>query len=160
MKKMILKTTATLLILAGGSFSCGKENNEYLDGIIPCNTTHKNNNTMEIKNLETNLYFLIRYPGIAPDVVLMPNDGIGYRLGSGILNYINSERIRVHCSICNFPDYAVKWNPKNENGELLGDALIEGKIDIIISGKVYIDSESEEAIVGTLELTSLKRKES
>ncbi|MDR0712412.1 MAG: hypothetical protein LBF67_08755 [Prevotellaceae bacterium] len=48
-------------------------------------------------------------------------------------------------------------------GEPLGDAMIEGEISVIISGRIYIDKiytlyESEEHIDGTLELTSLKRK--
>jgi hypothetical protein len=160
MKKTVNKIAAILLIWAGGFYSCAEENNEYDDGIIPCNGIHKNDSIMELKNLTIKLYFLISYTGHAPTVSILPDNSIVYREGIVILNYTNSEGIAVQCYICNFPDYAIKWNPKNKDSDGFGDAHIEGKMDIIINGKVYIDSESEETISGTLELTSLKRKES
>ncbi|MDR0712411.1 MAG: hypothetical protein LBF67_08750 [Prevotellaceae bacterium] len=161
--KQRMRYTAYLLAAGILAFCCCGKDDAIQDTVLPpCDPRLMQQNIMEIKDMETKLYFLIRWPyGDAPAVVIMP-DGIGYRQGFGGLNYTDSEGKKISCSICNFPDYALKWNPKNELGEPLGDAMIEGEISVIISGKIYIDKiytyASEERVEGTLELTSLKRK--
>jgi hypothetical protein len=69
----------------------------------------------------------------------------------------HTTRVNKYGPICNFPDYAVNWNRKNQNTEIVPDSGItaEDTIDIIINGKIHC---SDVQIYGTLELISLKKQ--
>jgi hypothetical protein len=121
---------------------------------LPCDPRPVQQNTVELKNMKTKLYFVTPYAGNAPTVAFKIEDGIEYRMGSVWLNCPDFEGKSIGCYICNFPDYALSWNLKNEQ-KPLGDVVVEGELDVIISGKIYADSELEGHINGALELTSL-----
>jgi hypothetical protein len=157
MKKIILQTTAILLLATGGFSSCGKEK-ESME-ISSCQGTNLDSDSiLMLENLQTKLYFLTTYPGIAPQVLLNPSDGISCRKGvnSAILNLTNYKGRSLHCPVCNFPDFVLSWNPQNGT-DRIGSSMIEGKLDVIINGKVYISFEDENTILGTLELIAIKK---
>jgi hypothetical protein len=149
-------TAGILLMLMTGLSACKKEK-ESIE--IPfCEVTNLNyRDIVKIENLQTNLYFLIPYPGLAPQVIIDP-EGISYwkSVNSTILNLTNYEGRSLHCSICNLPNYVLDWNTKDEK-DRIGDSMIEGKLDVTISGKVYVSAEVENIISGTLELTTIKK---
>jgi hypothetical protein len=150
-------TTAVILLMLMTGLSACKKEKESIE--IPfCELSNLNyRDIVEIENVQTKLYFLIPYPGFAPQVVIDP-EGISYRKSANatILKLTNYEGRSLNCSICNLPDYVLDWNTKNEK-DRIGDSMIEGKLDVAISGKVYVSAEVENIISGTLELITIKK---
>jgi hypothetical protein len=158
MRKIGLFILSMLLLIGAGANGCDKDSpEENSDKITPCDDLDlQDKKVIEIKDLQTKLYFLRNYaPGvIIPYAEIFPSEGIGYRGRIGVFKYPNLEGKSISCDICNFPDYAVNWNQKDKTE----DASVEDKFDIVVNGKIHISVEWENYIRGTLVLTSLKKK--
>lgn len=124
MKRIILKTAAVLLILAGGFASCGnKENNEEkneaqeMQGNVPympCDCGGK-----EVTGIE-----LPKEALLVADSVSDRKDGVAYY---AVFNsHKSSESERIIVNICNFPDFAKKWD----------GIFLQGR-EVYLSGKLY-----------------------
>jgi hypothetical protein len=141
-----------------GTGGCRENSSDKDEDITPCNNITRSEKVIEIKDLQTALYFITSYPqdAIKPSVPFN-QEGIVYNLSTNTARFsIDSEgQINIY-AICNFPVYAINWNPKNWTGQNY-DIIVEGKVDIIVNGTIHLDSESakENSI---LVLTSLKKK--
>jgi hypothetical protein len=155
---MIAKRKLTLLfallfviIVTGG---CGKEKiSKDEDKLTICNDL-QSENVIEIKDLHLQLYFQSpnSIVGPYPASSSLPEGIIFARLNNVAWFYNAQNDETIFCVICNFPDYAINWNQKNQNVERVRDLIFEDKYDVIVSGKIHVDKS-------ILELTSLKKEE-
>jgi hypothetical protein len=114
---------------------------------------------MEIKNLQTKLYFLSSYSNTIDENLFLSiiPEGIIYSqlYNAASFIYIRPDGLTMFGGICNFPDYPVNWNRKNQNMEIVPGYTVEDTINVIVSAKVHLTDVST---IGYFELTSIKKQ--
>jgi hypothetical protein len=129
---------------------------------------------VEIKDFRTKLYFYIECPSRVQFPLITYPKGILYTPWKEVkftipalsffdlISYhpdpeVDYSYSDYHLNISNFPDYALKWNPKEEPKRNMG-ICVEGELDVIISGIIHVTGIQKSpyyAVASHLELTSL-----
>ncbi|GHT24579.1 hypothetical protein FACS189430_09720 [Bacteroidia bacterium] len=144
------------LVLAGvGTSGCDNNSSDKNETVV-CNDI-ESGEIIEIKNLETKLYFISEYPDDAFHVMaVFDKDGLRYNLSNKTAGLFKG--FTNNYTVCNFPDYAVGWNPKYWNGQSYS-VIVEGEVDVVISGKYHIFSKTEGERQNILVINNIIKKE-
>ncbi|GEM_PF-3776258 len=127
--------------------------------LVPCNYDPEDREVIEIKDFRTKLYYQVPWPEgvVHPGCADNPN-GIVCNMFTPVYDFYEpsaSGGNYIKISFCNFPEYVQNWNQKNKELNVRKCICIEGEIDVLVSGKLYVSYKSESELYGEMELTSL-----
>lgn len=161
LKKSFFIILSTLLIFLGGCDDDDEKPEPLPEILVPCDYDPGNKEVIEIKDFQTKLYYQVSWPeGVIHPGCADPPNGITCNMFPAMYYFQDPSQSSIpytEITFCNFPEYVNNWNPRNKKTVGKNCILVEGEVDIILSGKLYVTQQSDTYLSGDFELTSLKR---